>query len=105
MSWYTGMYGIMVVGLLYGLTLWIVCVWGGFRSNGFVTKMQLFPMNGHYRTSIISYVGHLRSDSIVALVLHTVCCAMAGAPVLYYRSLRTASILLRRGNISGRPYC
>jgi hypothetical protein len=28
---------------------------------------------------------------------------MAGALALYYRSLRTASTLLRRGNISGRP--
>jgi hypothetical protein len=29
---------------------------------------------------------------------------MAGALALYYRSLRTVSTLLRRGNISGRPY-
>jgi hypothetical protein len=32
-----------------------------------------------------------------------VCYAMAGALALYYRSLRIAPTLLRRGNISGRP--
>jgi hypothetical protein len=29
---------------------------------------------------------------------------MAGALALYYRSLRIALTLLRRGNISGKPY-
>jgi hypothetical protein len=82
----------------------VVCVWGGFGSNGFVIKMQPFPMDGHYRTDIISSVGHPRSDSVVPLVLHTVCYAMAEAPTLYYRSLVTASTLLKRVNISGRPY-
>jgi hypothetical protein len=33
-----------------------VCMYGGFGSNGFVTKMQSFPMDGHYRTNIISGV-------------------------------------------------
>jgi hypothetical protein len=37
------------------------------------------------------------------LMLRMVCCAMAGALALYYRSLGTVSTLLRRGNISGRP--
>jgi hypothetical protein len=54
------------------------------------------------RTSLVG-VGHLGSDSIVPLMLRTVCYAMAGALTLYYRSLGTASTLLRRGNISGRP--
>jgi hypothetical protein len=75
---------------------------GGFGSNGFVTKMQPFPMDGHYRTDVISGVGHLRSDSIVPLVLCTACCAMAEALALYYRSLGTASTLLRKGNILSR---
>jgi hypothetical protein len=48
-------------------------------------------------------VGHSGSDPIVPLVLRTVCCAMAGALALYYRFIGTASTLLRRGNISGRP--
>jgi hypothetical protein len=42
---------------------------GGFGSNGFVTKMQPFPMDDHYRTDIINGVGHPRSDSVVLLVL------------------------------------
>jgi hypothetical protein len=56
------------------------------------------------RTSLVG-VGHSGSDSIVLLMLRTVCYAMAGALALYYRSLGTASTLLRMGNISGRPYC
>jgi hypothetical protein len=54
-------------------------------------------------TSLVG-VGHWRLDSIVLLMLHTVCCTMAGAPTLYYRSLRIVQTLLRMGNISGRPY-
>jgi hypothetical protein len=81
-----------------------VCVGGGggvgFGSNGFVTKMQPLLMDGHYRTNVISGVGHPRSDSVIPLVLHTVYYAMAGAPTLYYRSIETASTLLRIGNIS-----
>ena len=73
----------------HGLTIQVsfmvsMCVWGGFGSNGFVTKMQPFPMDGHYRMDINSGVGHPRSDSVVLLVLRTVCYAMAGAPALYY---------------------
>jgi hypothetical protein len=55
------------------------------------------------RMSLVG-VGHSGSDSIVLLMLCTVCCTMAGALALYYKSLRTASTLLRMGNISGRPY-
>ena len=87
------------MGLLYEVTLWSnVCM--GFGSNGFVIKMQPFLMNDHYRTNIISGVGHLRLDLILSLMLRTVCCAMAGALALYYRSLRTVPTLLRMGNIS-----
>jgi hypothetical protein len=85
-----------------------VCVWGGgggFGSNGFMVKMQSFPMDGHYTTDAINNVGHLRPDLVISLVLCTVCCVMAGAPVLYYRSLGITLTLLRMGNISGRPYC
>jgi hypothetical protein len=99
------MCGIMNMGLLYGLALWSVCVWEGFGSNGFVIKTQPFPMDGHYRTDVISGVGHPRSDLVVPLVLRMVCCAMVRALVLYYRSLKTMSTLLRRSNISVRPYC
>jgi hypothetical protein len=63
--------------------------------NGSVTIRQ---------TSLIG-VGHLESDSIVSLMLYTVCYATTGTSALYYRSLETTSILLRRGNILDRPYC
>jgi hypothetical protein len=86
----------MAINLLCGLALWLMCVWGGgggFRSDGFVIKMQSFPMDGHFRTYVISGLGHSRSDSVVPLVLRSVCCAMARTLALYYRSLRTASSL------------
>jgi hypothetical protein len=67
--------------------------------------MISFPMDGHYRMDVISGVGHPRPDLIVLLVLHTIYYTMAGALALYYRFLGIASTLLRRGNISGRPYC
>jgi hypothetical protein len=54
------------------------------------------------RTSLVG-VGHSRSNSIVPLILRTVCCAMVRAPALYYRSKGTISTLLGRGNISDRP--
>ena len=47
---------------------------GGFESNYFVTKVQPFPMDGHYRTDIISGVGHLWSDLVVLLVLCMLAC-------------------------------
>jgi hypothetical protein len=52
------------------------------------------------RTSLVG-VGHSRSDSIMLLMLRTVCCVMAGVLTLYYRSLGTAPTLLRMDNISG----
>jgi hypothetical protein len=98
------MYSIMTMDLLYGLALWSMCVWKGFRSNGFVTEMQSFLINGYYRIDDISGVSHPKSGSVVSLVLCMVCCAIVGAPILYFRSLGTASTLLRMGNISGIPY-
>jgi hypothetical protein len=56
------------------------------------------------RMSLVG-VGHSGSDSIVPLMLRTVCYAMVGALTLYYRSLGIASTLLRKGNILDRPYC
>jgi hypothetical protein len=84
-----------------------VCVWegGGLGSNDFVTKIQSFPMNGHYRMYVISGVGHPRSYLIIPLMLRKICSAMTGALALYCRSLRIASTLLIKGNIFGRPYC
>jgi hypothetical protein len=61
--------------------------------------------NGSVTTGRMSLVGlgHSGSDSIVPLMLRTVCCTLTGALALYYRSLGTASTMLRRFNISGRP--
>ena len=40
-------------------------LYGGFGSSSFVTKVQPFPMVGHYRMDIINSVSYLRSDSVV----------------------------------------
>jgi hypothetical protein len=81
-----------------------VCVIRGFGSIGFVTLMQPFPIGSvTTRWTLLVGVGHSRLDSIVPLMLRAVCCAMAGALALYYRSLKIVSTLLRIGNISGRP--
>jgi hypothetical protein len=50
-------------------------------------------------TSLVD-MDHSRSDSIVPLMLRTVCYAIFGALALYYRSAGTTSTLLRLGNIS-----
>ena len=99
--------GVIAMGLLYRLHIMVKRVYytrlwicwfhdhDATISNGTVTIG---------RTSLVS-VGHSRSDSIVLLMLHTVCFrAMVGALALYYRSLGTTSTLLRRGKISSRPY-
>jgi hypothetical protein len=64
----------MIIGLLYRLHIVVKCVYVGFGSNDFVTKVQPFSMDGHYRTDIISVVGHPRSDLVVSLVLCTIAC-------------------------------
>jgi hypothetical protein len=50
----------------------VKCICVGFGSNGFMNKVKPFPMNGHYKTNIISGVGHSRADLVVLLVLYTV---------------------------------
>jgi hypothetical protein len=44
-------------------------------------------------TSLVG-VGYSRSDSIMPLMLRMICCAMARALTLYYRSLGTTSIVI-----------
>ena len=93
------------MGLLYRLHIMVKCVcytrlwirW--FHDHGVTIP------NGSVTIGLTSFVGvgHLRLDSIVSLMLRTVCCAMDGALALYYRSLRTEPTLMRMGNISGRP--
>jgi hypothetical protein len=86
-----------MVKCVYYTGLWIH--W--FRDHGATIPIGSVIIG---RTSLVG-VGHWRSDSIMPLMLRMVCCAMAGALALYYRSLGTAPTLLKRGNISGRPYC
>ena len=98
---------VMAMGLLYRLHIMVKHVYytglwiHWFRdhdatiANGTVT-IGWTPLVG---------VSHSGSDPIVPLMLRMVCFrAMAGALVLYYKSLRTASTLLRMGKILGRPY-
>jgi hypothetical protein len=97
---------VMAMGLLYMLALRSNVCYTGFWIHWFRDPGATIP-NGSItigRTSL-GCVGHSRSDSIVPLILRIVCCAMAGVLALYYRSLGTASILLRMDNISDRPHC
>jgi hypothetical protein len=106
MTWYTDMcdsnghkftiHVNFMVKCMYYTELWIY--W--FRDQG-----ATIP-NGSVTIGWTSLVGvdHLRLDSIMPLMLCTVCCAMAGALALYYKSLGIASTLLRRDNISSRSY-
>jgi hypothetical protein len=59
-----------------------VCMYGGFGSNGFVTKTQPFPMDGHYKTDIISGVSHPKLNSVVSLMLCTVACNGLGTDIV-----------------------
>ena len=60
-----------------------MCVlYGCIGSNGFVTKVQPFPMVGHYRTDFISGVGHPRLDSVMPLVLSMVACNGWGTDIV-----------------------
>jgi hypothetical protein len=96
----------MAMSLLYRLHIMFKCVcYTGLWIHWFHGHGATIP-NGSVtigRTSLVS-VGHSRSDSIVPLMLRTVCCAMARVLSLYYRSLWTMPTLLKRGNISGIPY-
>jgi hypothetical protein len=72
MTWYTGTCSITAMGLLYELYDMVKCVcYMGIESNDcFIANVAL--TGSHYRTDIISGVGHLRSDLIVPLVLCTI---------------------------------
>ena len=59
---------------------------------------------GHYRTDVISGVGHPNSDSVVPLVLCMVVYNGWGTGIVL-QVPRTVLTLLRKGNISSRPYC
>jgi hypothetical protein len=94
------------MGLLYKLHIMVKCVcYTGLWIHWFC-DLGTTIFNGLVtigRTSLVG-VGYSRLNSIVPLMLRMVCYAMVRALTLYYRSLGTASTLLRRGNISGKPY-
>jgi hypothetical protein len=49
-------------------------------------------MGSHYRTDIISSVGHPRSDSVVLLMLSTVVCNIWGIGIILQVSLDSANL-------------
>jgi hypothetical protein len=107
MIWYIGMCGSNGHGLTIHVSFMVKCecytgLWIHWIRDPSATIPNCLVIIG--RTSLVG-VGHSRSDSIVPLMLCTICCAMAGALALYYKSLGISSTLLRRGNISGRSYC
>jgi hypothetical protein len=107
MIWYTGTCGSNGHGLTIHVSFMVKCVcYMGLWIHWFCDHGAIIP-NGSVitgQTSLVG-VGYSRLDSIMPLMLCTICCPMVGALVLYYRSLETVSTLLRMGNISGRPYC
>ena len=71
------------MGLLYRLHNMVKCVCvEGFGSNGFVTKVLSFPMDGHYRMDIISGVGHPKSNLAMPLVLCMIACNGWGTDIV-----------------------
>jgi hypothetical protein len=107
MTWYTGTCDSNGYGLTIYVSFMVKCVcYTGLWIHWFRDPGATI-LNGSVtigRTSLVG-VGHSRSNSIVPLMLCTVCCAMIGTLTLYYRSLEIASILLRNGHISSRLYC
>jgi hypothetical protein len=103
MTWYTGTCGITVMGLPYRLNDIVKCVcYMGIGSNGcFVTGTAL--TNDHYKTGIINSVGHLKSDSVVLLILCTVAYNIWGTSVVLQVPWDSVNPT-EEGNISGRPY-
>jgi hypothetical protein len=107
MTWYTGKCDSIGHGLTIHVSFIIICVYyTGLWIHWFCDHGATIP-NGSATIGWTSLagVGHLRPDLIVPLMLRTVCCAMAEALALYYRSLETTSTLLRMGNILGKSYC
>jgi hypothetical protein len=103
-TWYTGTCennGHELITIHVNFMVKCVC-YMGLGSNGcFVTGATL--MGSHYSTYIISSMGHPRSGSVGLLVLWTIVYNGWGGDIVLM-SIGTMPTLLRRGNISGRPY-
>ena len=107
MAWYTSTCGSNGHGLTIHASFIVKCVcYTGLWIHWFRDHGATIP-NGSVTIGLMSLVdvGHSSLDSIVPLILRMVCCAMAGALALYYRSLGTMPTLLRKGNILGRLCC
>ena len=83
-----------------------MCVRVSFGFNDFMTRrnhslMAWLLQDGHHQ-----WYGPPEVGVGHALVLYMVAykCTMAGAPALYYKTLRTTPILLRMDDTSSRPY-
>jgi hypothetical protein len=106
MTWYTGTCGSISHGLTIHVSFMVKCVcYTGLWIHWFHDLDASIPNDSVIVgwTSLVG-VGHSKSDSIVPLMLRTICYVMVGALALYYWSLEIVSTLLRRENISGRPY-
>jgi hypothetical protein len=68
-----------------------------------MTKVQPFAMDGHYRTDIISGVGHPRSDSVVPLVSCVVACNGWNTDIVL-QVPRDSTNLAEKEYILGKPY-
>jgi hypothetical protein len=99
MTWYTGTCGSNGHGLTIHVSFMVKYVRCVRAIDPLVSDLDATIPNSLVTTRWTSLVGvdHSGSDPIVPLMLYTIRYAMAGALVLYYRSLRTASTLLRRG--------
>jgi hypothetical protein len=103
MTWYTSTCGSNGYGITIHVSFMVKCMcYMGLWIHWFRDPSTTIPNDSVTigRTSLVS-MGYSRSDLIVLLMLCTVCCVMARALALYYRSLGTASTLLRMSNISG----
>jgi hypothetical protein len=115
MTWYIGTCGSNGHGLTIHVSFIVKCVCYTIHVSFIVkcvcyTGLWIYWFRDHGATipngsvtigrmSLVG-VGHLKSNSIVPLMLRTICYAMARVLTLYYRSIGTTSTLLRIGNIS-----
>jgi hypothetical protein len=83
MTLYADTCSITAMSLLYGRYDMVKCMcYMGLESNGcFMAGGAL--TGGHYRTNIISGVGHPRLDSVVPLVLCTAAYNILGTSMTY----------------------
>jgi uncharacterized membrane protein len=86
----------MVMGLLYMLTLWsnVVVLYGRWIQWLFVASAAL--TDSHYKTDIISSVGHPRTNSVVPLVLCTIVCNIRDTGVVLQVSRDSANPVISR---------